>query len=171
MDVFANAFKKCTCDRDCYGQAGIYPVSTNVVHGKRTAAMPDGRKSHEPLADGISPMQGLDKNGPAAVLKSVARLDHRNYANGTLLNMKFHPKTVEGENGNRNLQRLVQTYFNMGGMHIQYNVIGSDTLRDAQEKPDNYKNLVIRIAGFSAYFVELAKDLQDDLISRTDQAV
>jgi formate C-acetyltransferase len=171
MDVFAAAFKKCTCERDCCGQAGIYPVSTNVVHGKRTWATPDGRRSHEPLADGISPMQGLDKNGPVAVLKSVSKLDHRNYGNGTLLNMKFHPRTLDGSTGNRKLRSLVQTFFDMGGMHLQYNVIGSDTLKEAQVSPDKYKDLVIRIAGFSAYFVELGKDLQDDLISRTDLAV
>jgi formate C-acetyltransferase len=172
MNVFADAFKNCTCDReDCYGQAGIYPVSTNVIHGKNTYATPDGRRTHEPLADGISPMQGLDKNGPAAVLKSVSRIDHRNYANGTLLNMKFHPKTVEGEMGNQKLRHLVEAFFDLGGMHLQYNVIGSDTLRDAQTHPENYQNLVIRIAGFSAYFVELDKSLQDDLISRTDLAV
>jgi formate C-acetyltransferase len=172
MDVFADAFKRCTCDRDaCIGQAGMYPVSTNVVHGKNTWATPDGRKAHEPLADGISPMQGLDKHGPAAVLKSVSKIDHRNFANGTLLNMKFHPKAVEGPDGNQKLKHLVETFFGLGGMHLQYNVIGSDTLREAQHKPEDYQDLVIRIAGFSAYFVELSKDLQDDLISRTDLAV
>jgi formate C-acetyltransferase len=171
MDVFAEAFKKCACDRNCFGQAGIYPVSTNVVHGLRTGATPDGRKNHAPLADGISPMQGLDKNGPVAVLNSVARLNHRNYANGTLLNMKFHPKSVEGEIGNRKLKELIQAFFDMDGMHLQYNVVGSDTLRDAQSNPKEHENLVIRIAGFSAYFVELSAQLQDDLISRTDLMV
>ena len=123
----------------------------------------------EPLAEGVSPKQGLDKNGPAAVLKSVTAINHSTYRNGTLLNMKFHPATVQGDEGNMKLRNLVQTFFALGGMHIQYNVVGGDQLRAAQQDPDSNRNLVIRIAGFSAYFVELDKSLQDDLISRTDQ--
>lgn len=171
MDVFAHAFQKCSSYRSSQCQAGIYPVSTHVGHGQRTWATPDGRKTGEPLADGVSPMQGLDKNGPAAVLKSVAAINHVNYVNGTLLNMKFHPSATQGAEGNQKLRHLVETFFQMGGMHIQYNVVGADQLRKAQEDPETYKNLVVRIAGFSAFFVELHKSLQDDLISRTDQRV
>ena len=169
MEIFANEFLKCTSDRGNAWQAGIYPVSTHIVNGKRCWATPDGRKAMEPLADGVSPKQGLDKNGPAAVLKSVASINHAAFRNGTLLNMKFHPATVQGEEGILKLRSLVETFFQLGGMHIQYNVVGGDQLRSAQEDPEKYKNLVIRIAGFSAYFVELDKSLQDDLISRTDQ--
>ncbi len=169
MEIFANEFLKCTSDRGNVWQAGIYPVSTHIVNGKRCWATPDGRKAMEPLADGVSPKQGLDKNGPAAVLKSVASINHAAFRNGTLLNMKFHPATVQGEEGILKLRSLVETFFQLGGMHIQYNVVGGDQLRSAQEDPEKYKNLVIRIAGFSAYFVELDKSLQDDLISRTDQ--
>ena len=171
MDIFAQAFLKGTSDRGNNWQAGVFPVSTHVIHGTRTWATPDGRKAKEPLADGVSPKQGLDKNGPAAVLKSVASLNHKAYRNGTLLNMKFHPATVGGEEGNIKLRQLVETYFDLGGMHIQYNVVGGDQLRAAQKNPDGNKNMVIRIAGFSAYFVELDATLQDDLISRTDQMV
>jgi formate C-acetyltransferase len=169
MDVFAQAFLKGTGDTGDRWQAGIYPVSTHVINGKRTWATPDGRLAREALAEGVSPKQGLDKNGPAAVLKSVAAINHAAYRNGTLLNMKFHPATVRGEEGTEKLRRLVETYFALGGMHLQYNVVGGDQLRAAQDDPETNKNLVIRIAGFSAYFVELDASLQDDLISRTDQ--
>ena len=171
MEIFARAFLKGTGDRGNAWQAGIYPVSTHVVNGRRTWATPDGRVAREALAEGVSPKQGLDKNGPAAVLKSVAALNHAAYRNGTLLNMKFHPATVRGDEGVMKLRRLVETFFSLGGMHIQYNVVGGEQLREAQREPDKYKNLVIRIAGFSAYFVELDSALQDDLISRTDQMV
>ena len=171
MESFAQAFLKGTSDRGNQWQAGIYPVSTHVVNGKRTWATPDGRLAREALAEGVSPKQGLDKNGPAAVLKSVAAINHATYRNGTLLNMKFHPATVQGEEGVMKLRMLVETFFSLGGMHIQYNVVGADQLREAQAEPEKFKNLVIRIAGFSAYFVELDNSLQDDLISRTDQLV
>ena len=171
MEAFAQAFLKGTSDNGNQWQAGIYPVSTHVAFGRRVWATPDGRKSQEPLAEGVSPKQGLDKNGPAAVLKSVFAIRHSTYRNGTLLNMKFHPATVQGDEGSRKLRQLVETYFAMGGMHIQYNVVGGDTLRAAQKDPDAHKNLVIRIAGFSAYFVELDAALQDDLIARTEQRV
>jgi len=169
MEVFAKAFNDCSCYRVDRCQAGIYPVSTHIMFGMNTWATPDGRKKGEPLSDGISPKQGLDKNGPAAVLNSMAKIPHRAFSNGTLLNMKFHPATVAGDEGNTKLRNLVETYFDMDGMHIQYNVMGADQLREAQDDPAAHKNLVIRIAGFSAYFVELDKRLQDDLISRTDQ--
>jgi formate C-acetyltransferase len=171
MEIFARAFLDGTSDRGNVWQAGIYPVSTHVVNGKRTWATPDGRKAREALAEGVSPKQGLDRNGPAAVLKSVAAINHATFRNGTLLNMKFHPGTVAGDEGSRKLRQLVETFFDLGGMHIQYNVVGGETLREAQADPEKHRNLVIRIAGFSAYFVELDSSLQDDLISRTEQLV
>ena len=167
MEVFSNRINQATGPRGAY-RPGLYPVATHVIFGRMTWASPDGRKTGEPLADGISPKQGLDRNGPAAIVKSAAKINHVNNGNGTLLNMKFHPKSVEGKDGLIKLKNLVQTYFDMDGMHLQYNVISSDTLRQAQNNPEEYKNLVIRVAGFSAYFVELHKDLQDDLIRRTD---
>jgi len=171
MEIFASAFLKGTGDRGNQWQVGIYPVSTHVVNGRRTWATPDGRLAREALAEGVSPKQGLDKNGPAAVLKSVAAINHSTFRNGTLLNMKFHPATVQGDEGVKKLRMLVETFFSLGGMHLQYNVVGGDQLREAQTDPEKYKNLVIRIAGFSAYFVELDHSLQNDLISRTDQLV
>jgi formate C-acetyltransferase len=167
MSVFADRIAQGTGFRGKY-RAGIYPVSAHIAFGSNTWATPDGRLAHEPLSDGISPKQGLDKQGPVATLNSASCLEHGKFANGTLLNMKFHPKSVEGDNGLTKLCHLVETYFDKGGMHLQYNIVSSDTLRKAQQQPEEYKDLVIRIAGFSAYFVELYKDLQDDLIKRTD---
>ena len=137
--------------------------------GKSTFASPDGRFAYQPISDGISPAQATDKNGPTAIVSGASKLKQSNDYNGTLLNMKFHPKAIEGQEGLDKLIYLVQTYFAQGGMHIQYNVISSDILRKAQKRPEEFRDLVIRVAGFSAYFVELYKDLQDDLISRTDQ--
>lgn len=152
-----------------YFKAGLYPVSAHILMGHMTWATPDGRFAEEALADGISPKQGMDKCGPSAILKSAGKLSTQKFRNGTLINLKFHPKVLEGEFGYVKLEELIQTFFDMKGMHVQFNVVSSDTLRKAQEKPEDYKDLVIRIAGFSAYFVELYKELQDDLIRRNEQ--
>ena len=168
--IFADAVNSCTGPRGRFS-AGLYPVTTNVIFGKMTAATPDGRYAGEPLADGISPVQQMDKNGPTAILVSVANIDQSKFPNGTLLNMKFHPTSLQGEQGVTKLSNLIQTYFDMGGMEMQINVISAETLRDAQKNPDNYKNLIVRVAGFSAYFIELHIDGQNDLISRTELAM
>ncbi len=150
--------------------AGLWPVAVHVAMGMWTWATLDGRKRGEPLADGISPRQGMDKNGPTAVFKSAKLLDQFGCYNGTLLNMKFHPNAVKGAEGTEKLRSLIQTYFDMKGMHVQLNVVSADTLRAAQKDPDQYRNLVIRVAGYSAFFVELHKELQDDIIARTEHA-
>jgi formate C-acetyltransferase len=133
-----------------------------------TSATPDGRSAGVPLADGISPVQQMDRNGPTAVIASVASIDQTLFANGTLLNMKFSPSSLKGEDGVKKLAQLIQTYFDLGGMELQINVVSADTLRKAQKNPEEYKNLVVRIAGFSAYFVELNLASQEDLIARTE---
>lgn len=149
--------------------AGLYPVTMNIALGKQTAATPDGRLSGEPLADGISAVQGMDKNGPTSILCSVDCFDHSEFSNGTLLNMKFHPTVLSSEDGFDKLVNLMQAhFFQLGGMQMQFNIVSADTLRDAQKNPENYKDLVVRIAGFSAYFVETFKNCQDDLIRRTE---
>lgn len=149
--------------------AGLFPVTMNVVYGALTGASPDGRVSGEPLADGISAMQGMDRSGPTAILRSVTSFDHTDFSNGILLNMKFHPTVLSNEDGFDKLQQLMHTYFcDMGGMEMQLNIVSADTLKDAQKHPENYKDLVVRIAGFSAYFVEVFKGMQDDLIRRTE---
>jgi formate C-acetyltransferase len=168
--AFADAVTSCSGPRGKFA-AGLYPVTTNVMFGYMTGATPDGRSAGQPLADGISPMQQMDLNGPTAVLESVAKIRQVNYSNGTLLNMKFSPSCLSGEDGIVKLSELIQTYFEMGGMEMQINVISADTLKDAQKNPDKYKNLVVRVAGFSAYFVELHSSGQADLISRTELSV
>ena len=151
--------------------AGLYPVTTNVMFGMRTIATPDGRFMGEPLADGIASPQGYDKNGPTALISSVASIKQDDYPNGTLMNLKFHPTAVAGDDGWIKLAELMKTYFDMGGMELQINVISTDTLRDAQKNPEKHKNLVVRVAGFSAYFVELHPTGQNDLIRRTELAM
>jgi pyruvate formate-lyase/glycerol dehydratase family glycyl radical enzyme len=164
---FADAVNSLTGPRGrC--SAGLYPVTTNVMFGMVTAATPDGRYKGEPLADGIAAPQTMDKNGPTAVVSSVSKINQADFSNGTLMNLKFHPSALSGEDGWKKLSQLIQTYFSLGGMELQINVISSDTLKAAQQNPDKYKNLVVRVAGFSAYFVELHITGQNDLIRRTE---
>jgi pyruvate-formate lyase len=166
-DIYGDAVRASSGPR-CHYAPGLYPVTAHVLFGMITAASPDGRKAGEPLSDGISPVQQMDKNGPTATLKSVVAIDQRKFSNGTLLNMKFHPTALRNETGKSKLIALIRTYFALGGMEMQFNVVSGRTLRDAQEKPENYRDLVVRIAGFSAYFVELYKASQDDIIKRTE---
>lgn len=148
-------------------QAGVYPVSANVLFGKDVAALPDGRLAKQPLADGVSPRSGKDSKGPTAAANSVAKLDHFVASNGTLYNQKFLPSAVAGDNGLKNFASVVRSYFDHKGMHVQFNVIDKETLLAAQKDPDSYRDLVVRVAGYSAQFVVLAKEVQDDIINRT----
>lgn len=147
--------------------AGMYPVSSNVLFGKDVAALPDGRLARTPLADGVSPRAGKDHAGPTAAANSVAKLDHHIASNGTLYNQKFLPSAVAGDNGLKNFSAVIRSYFDHKGMHVQFNVVDRATLIDAQKHPENYKDLVVRVAGYSAQFVVLAKEVQDDIINRT----
>ena len=168
--TYAEAINRHTGPRGGFS-AGCYPVTANVLFGWFTWTTPDGRKVGEPLTDGISNVQGMDKNGPVSFLNSVLNFDQSLYGNGTLCNMKFHPTSLRGAEGNMKLRSIMETYFEEGGMELQLNIVSSDTLRDAQKHPENYKDLVVRVAGFSAYFVEVFKDCQDDLIARTELAL
>ncbi|MDD3218566.1 MAG: glycyl radical protein [Lachnospiraceae bacterium] len=150
-------------------QAGLYPVSANVPLGAQTGATPDGRLAHTPVADGVSPSAGKDVNGPTAAANSVSKLDHGIASNGTLFNQKFHPSALSGEQGLENFVNLVRTYFDQKGSHMQFNVVDRNTLLDAQKNPEQYKHLVVRVAGYSALFTTLSKSLQDDIIRRTEQ--
>ena len=150
-------------------QAGLYPVSANVPLGAQTGATPDGRLAYTPIADGVSPCAGRDVHGPTAAANSVAKIDHGIASNGTLFNMKFHPSALKGDEGLNNFVSLVRAYFDQKGMHVQFNVVSRETLRDAQAHPENYKNLVVRVAGYSALFTTLSRSLQDDIIRRTEQ--
>jgi len=151
-------------------QAGLYPVSANVPLGQQTGASPDGRLAAMPIADGVGPASGRDINGPTAAANSVAKLDHANASNGTLYNQKFHPSALSGMSGLQNFASYIRGYFDQKGMHVQFNVVSRETLIDAQKHPENYKGLVVRVAGYSALFTTLSRSLQDDIINRTEQA-
>ena len=150
-------------------QAGLYPVSANVPLGAQTGATPDGRLAYQPVADGVSPSAGKDVNGPTAAANSVSRLDHYIASNGTLFNQKFHPSALSGRNGLENFVGLIRSYFDQKGSHMQFNVVSRETLLDAQKHPEQYKHLVVRVAGYSALFTTLSRSLQDDIIRRTEQ--
>lgn len=150
-------------------QAGLYPVSANVPLGAQTGATPDGRLAGTPVADGVSPAAGKDVSGPTASCNSVARLDHSIASNGTLFNMKFHPSALKGTSGLEGFAAMVVGYFAQKGMHVQFNVVSRETLIEAQKNPDQYRSLVVRVAGYSALFTTLSRSLQDDIINRTEQ--
>lgn len=145
----------------------MLPTTCHVYFGSVTGATPDGRRAFMPLSEGISPVQGADRRGPTAVLKSAAKMDHAR-TGGTLLNQKFTPHLLENDRGIAMLASLVRTYFKLGGHHIQFNVVAADTLRKAQARPEEYRDLIVRVAGYSDYFCDLNKTLQDEIISRTE---
>jgi len=147
---------------------GIYPMNTHNGFGLFVGALPSGRSAQTSLVDGVSPGHGNDAKGPTAAMKSVAKIDHYLFANGISYNMKFTPKALEGEGGAKGLSALIKTYFDLGGMHVQFNVVDRETLIDAQRHPERYRDLLVRIAGFSAYFTELTKEVQDEIIERTE---
>ncbi|WP_207637523.1 trans-4-hydroxy-L-proline dehydratase [Desulfotruncus alcoholivorax] len=153
-------------------KGGVYrinllPTTCHVYFGSVIGATPDGRKAGEPLSEGISPVQGADRKGPTAVIKSAAKMDHAR-TGGTLLNQKFTPQVLEGDSGIDNLAHLVRSYFKMDGHHIQFNVVDAATLREAQANPEKYRDLIVRVAGYSDYFCDLSRALQDEIIARTE---
>lgn len=150
--------------------ANMIPTTTHIYFGDLTGATPDGRKAGEPLSEGVSPVQGTDTNGPTAVINSVTKLNHAK-CSGTLLNMKFHPMALSGEDALKKFAKLIKTYFELGGYHVQFNVLSAKVLRDAQEHPEKYRNLIIRVAGYSDYFIRLSRKLQDEIISRTEHGL
>jgi len=169
--IYCREVEKYTNPRGGRFQPGLYPVSANVPMGSQTGAMADGRKAGEALADGVSPVSGRDKNGPTSAANSVAKIDHCRASNGTLFNQKFHPSAIEGQSGLQNLTALLRTFFDQKGMHVQFNVVSRETLLDAQKNPNQYKSLVVRVAGYSAHFASLDKTIQDDIIMRTEQTM
>jgi formate C-acetyltransferase len=150
-----------------YYRLEMLPTTCHVYFGSVTGAMPDGRKSGLPLSEGISPVQGADRLGPTAVLKSAAKMDHVR-TGGTLLNMKFTPSLLAGEDGIEALARLVRGYFRMDGHHVQFNVVNAETLRAAQADPGSHRDLIVRVAGYSDYFCDLSIQLQEEIIARTE---
>jgi formate C-acetyltransferase len=146
----------------------MLPTTCHVYFGSVVGATPDGRNAGEPLSEGISPVQGADRRGPTAVLKSAAKIDHIK-TGGTLLNQKFTPQVLADDEGIEKLIHLVRSYFRMDGHHIQFNVVGADVLKEAQKHPEKYRDLIVRVAGYSDYFVDLGVALQNEIIKRTEQ--
>jgi trans-4-hydroxy-L-proline dehydratase len=153
-------------------KGGVYrinllPTTVHVYFGSVIGAMPDGRLAGKPLSEGISPVQGADRKGPTAVIKSAAKMDHTR-TGGTLLNQKFTPQLLQDEDGLDKLVQLVRTYFKLDGHHIQFNVVDAATLRQAQASPEEYRDLIVRVAGYSDYFCDLSEALQEEIIARTE---
>lgn len=172
FDTYCDVIETNTNPRGGTYKPGVYGVSSNVIFGILTGPTLDGRKNAEALSDNMGAVHTAggshDLQGPTAIANSVTKMDHARAGNGTLLNWKFNPTSVSGSTGTENLITLQDTFFNQGGMHSQYNIMSSETMKDAFNNPDNYRDMLVRVAGYSAYFVELSKPLQLDLISRTE---
>ena len=145
----------------------LLPTTVHVYFGSVVQATPDGRKAGKPLSEGISPVQGMDRKGPTAVLKSAAKMDQAR-TGGTLLNQKLSPGLLDTEEGLEKWVHLVRSYFRMDGHHIQFNVVDADTLRAAQANPEEHRDLIVRVAGYSDYFCDLGETLQEEIIARTE---
>ena len=177
-DILAILAQRIFCDeverhRDIQGAnyyVNLLPTTAHIALGKLTGATPDGRRARTWLSEGISPVQGHDRLGPTAIAKSVGKLDHAR-CNGTLLNMKISPQILKTEKDLQKLAGLIRGFFDLGGHHVQFNLIDEKTLRDAQEHPESYRNLLVRVAGYSDYFVLLSPDIQEEIISRTEHGL
>jgi len=148
-------------------QINLLPTTCHVYFGSVIGATPDGRHAWKPLSEGVSPVQGADRHGPTAVLRSVAKMDHAR-TGGTLLNQKLSPNLLADDSGLEKLVQLVRTYFKLDGHHIQFNVVDAETLRDARLHPEQHRDLIVRVAGYSDYFCNLSESLQDEIIARTE---
>lgn len=172
VDIFLDELER----YECYRNAGpfvasLLPVSSYVAFGAMTGATPDGRHAFEPIADGISPQNGADRNGPTAAAKSVARIDHVRCANGIIFNQKYSRSALESREAVEKMAGFISGYHELGGAHIQLNVIDAETLREAKEHPAGHRGLVVRVAGYSAFFNELAEEIQDSIIERTEHSI
>ncbi len=169
LKIFCDTLRTYRNQRNGPFIGGLYYLTANIPFGRRAAATPDGRKSGEPLNDGgISPVHGRDKTGFTAVAKSVGKLDNQRVPHGLILNQRLHPTLLDGEEKLRTFSQYINTFMDLGGWHTQFNIITCDKLREAQNEPDNYRDLVIRVAGYSAYFTQLEKEVQNDIIERTE---
>ncbi len=148
-------------------RVNLLPTTAHVYFGKVTGATADGRAAGVPVSEGVSPVQGADRHGPTAVIKSIAKLDHLR-TGGTLLNQKFTPGLLADNTGLKGVKDLVRSYFKMMGHHIQFNVVSAETLRDAQAHPERHRDLIVRVAGFSDYFADCSLELQNEIIARTE---
>jgi formate C-acetyltransferase len=169
FEIYYTAVNGRQTPRGATTRINMLPTTCHVYFGEKIKALPDGRKAHEPLSEGISPVQGADIAGPTAVIKSAAKIDHLR-TGGTLLNQKFAPSFFDTEEAIDKVCKLVRSYFSMDGHHIQFNVVSADTLREAKKHPEKYRDLIVRVAGYSDYFNDLIEPLQDEIIHRTEHA-
>jgi len=168
FEIYYNAINGKPTARGGVHRINLLPTTCHVYFGSVIGAMPDGRKTGVPLSEGISPVQGADRQGPTAVIKSAAKIDHIR-TGGTLLNQKFTPSFLETDEGIENIMHLIRSYFRLDGHHMQFNVVTADTLKKAKKHPENYRDLIVRVAGYNDYFVDLTDELQDEIIRRTEQ--
>lgn len=168
VDTYIDQCSKVYSSRASYYKSGMYGAADHIAQGYHTWATPDGRKTGEPIADAASPVQGHDKNGPTAIFQSSLCYDHTKMLDGIALNLRMHPSVLANQSGIDKLRDISKSYFEQGGLEVQYNVVDTNTLRAAQKEPGKYRDLVVRIAGYSAYFIELGTDLQNDIISRNE---
>jgi formate C-acetyltransferase len=168
VDTYYEICRECYSTRSRIFKGGMYGAASHVAQGYTTWATPDGRLAGKPIADAASPAQGRDKNGPTAVLASALCFEQGKFMNGLALNIRIHPSALSREDGIEKLRTMTQTYMESGGMEVQYNIVSSETMRAAQADPATFRDLVVRIAGYSAYFIELSRDCQIDVISRTE---
>ncbi|MDR2605937.1 MAG: hypothetical protein LBC38_01485, partial [Oscillospiraceae bacterium] len=171
VDTYYDSCKGCSSVRSKVYKAGMYGAADHVQQGEWTWATPDGRKTGTPIADAISPAQSRDGNGPTSVFNSATVFDHTKFMDGMALNLRMHPSVLSEDSGIVKLREMTKEYFDTGGLECQYNVVDTQTLREAQARPDKFRDLVVRIAGYSAYFVELGKGLQDDIIARNENRI
>jgi len=167
FDIYYDAVNGKPTSRGGIHRINMLPTTCHVYFGSVTGATPDGRKAGVPLSEGISPFQGVDHQGPTSVIKSASKIDHLR-TGGTLLNQKFSPSFFEDEDSYAKLTALIRSYFSMDGHHIQFNVVNADTLKNAQKHPELYRDLIVRVAGYSDYFNDLGEDLQNEIIRRTE---
>jgi pyruvate-formate lyase len=169
VDIFAGELDRYRNPRGGSFTTSLYSVTSHVAMGYLMSATPDGRKRSAPLSVGISPGPGRDRGGPTLAMKSAAKIDYRNVLNGSAFNLKFHPSAVRGEAQRQSFSDLIRTYFRLGGQQLQVDVVDAETLRAAQEHPEQYQDLIVRVAGYSARFVDLNRAMQDEFIARTEQ--
>ncbi|MDR2529918.1 MAG: hypothetical protein LBC65_00050 [Oscillospiraceae bacterium] len=171
VDTYYNTCKDCSSQRSSVYKAGMYGAADHVQQGEWTWATPDGRKSGTPIADAISPAQSRDGNGPTSVFLSANCFDHSKFMDGMALNLRMHPSVLSEESGIAKLREMTKEYFANGGLECQYNVVDTQTLLEAQQRPNEFRDLVVRIAGYSAYFIELGRELQNDIIARNENTI
>ncbi|NLB29086.1 MAG: hypothetical protein GX823_02505 [Clostridiales bacterium] len=171
VELYYKQCSECSGPRAKVYKAGMYGAADHIQQGEVTWATPDGRRTGEPIADAMSPVQSRDKCGPTAIFMSTCCFDHTKYMDGMALNIRMHPSVLSRDDGIEKLRDMTKSYFENGGLECQYNVVDTETLRAAQGDPASHRDLVVRIAGYSAYFIELGVDLQNDIISRNENTI